>query len=53
MESIRTYLEMAVREGAADLFLIAGKAISIKINGEIRAVGEERLMPGSSAALVR
>ena len=53
MESIKFYLEQAVRENAADLFVIAGKAICMKVDGEIRPVSEERLMPDTSEALVK
>ena len=53
MESIQLYLEKAVRENAADLFVIAGKAICMKVDGEIRPVSEERLMPDTSEVLVR
>ena len=53
MESIQVYLERAVRENAADLFLIAGKAICMKAEGEIRMLTEDRLMPDTSEALVR
>ncbi len=52
MEQIRTYLELAVNENAADLFLIAGKAISIKRAGEILPVSEKKLMPDESLQLV-
>ena len=41
MESIRTYMEYAVKENAADIFLIAGKAISVKAEGEIRSISED------------
>lgn len=53
MESMKTYLERAVEQNAADLFLIAGRAISMKVDGEIRAIDDERLMPDGSSALVR
>ena len=53
MDSIRQYLEMAVRENAADLFLIAGKAICVKRAGELCPLGENRLMPEDTEALVR
>ena len=52
MESIKYYLEQAVNQNAADMFLIAGKAISMKCEGEIRTIGEDRLMPNDSEALV-
>ena len=53
MEHIQTYLEAAVRDRAADLFLIAGKAISAKKSGAIEPLTEERLMPENSEVLVR
>ena len=53
MESIKYYLEQAVNQNAADLFLIAGKAICMKAEGEIRTLTEDRLMPDGSEALVR
>ena len=53
MESVKKYMEYAVQNNAADLFLIAGKAVSAKMEGEIRAIAEERLMPADSDALVR
>ena len=53
MKSIKEYLEQAVQNNAADLFLIAGKAVSMKRDGEIQAVNDERLMPEDSEVLVR
>ena len=53
MESIQAYLERAVQDSAADLFLVAGKAICMKVDGEIRSITEDRLMPDGSEALVR
>ena len=53
MESIKLYLEQAVQENAADVFVIAGKAVCMKVDGEIRPVSEDRLMPDTSEALVR
>ena len=53
MESVQTYLRQAVEENASDLFLIAGKAISIKKDGGIVPISGERLMPDDSETLVR
>ena len=36
MENIQSYLEQAVQQKAADVFLIAGKPVSMKCEGEIR-----------------
>ena len=53
MESIQTYLKRAVEENASDLFVVAGKAVSMKRDGEIVPVQAERLMPDDSEILVR
>ena len=53
MESIQTYLERAVRENASDLFIIAGKCMSMKREGIIVPVTEERLLPEHTEVLVR
>ncbi len=53
METVRTYLERAVESNASDIFLIAGKAVCMKWDGEIRPVEDERLMPDGSGRLVR
>ena len=52
LESINFYLEQAVQQDAADLFLIAGKAISMKRGGEIRQITEDRLMPDEASVLL-
>ena len=53
MVHILTYLEQAVNENAADLFLIAGKEISIKGTGGMRPLTEGRLSTEESERLVR
>ena len=53
MESIQTYLERAVKEKASDLFIIAGKAMSMKCEGTIVPMTEERLLPEDTDVLVR
>ena len=53
MESIQVYLERAVKENASDLFIIAGKAMSMKREGAIVPVTEERLLPEHTEVLVR
>ena len=53
MESSRTYLEMAAKEHAADIFLIAGRAVSFKRGDSLVPISEERLMPEGSAVLIR
>jgi len=53
MDSVQTYLKQAVEENASDLFIVAGKAVSIKKDGEIVPINDERLMPDDSEVLVR
>ncbi len=53
MKSVKTYLKQAVESNASDIFLIAGKAVSMKRDGAIVPIDDERLMPGSSEKLVR
>ncbi len=53
MESVQTYLKGAVEENASDLFVVAGRAVSIKRDGELVSIQGDRLMPDDSEALVR
>ena len=53
MESVQTYLKWAVEENASDLFVVAGRAVSIKRDGELVSIQGDRLMPDDSEALVR
>ena len=53
MESVLTYLTKAVEEKASDLFIIAGKAVSVKKDGEIVSISDDRVMPEDSEVLVR
>lgn len=53
MESVLTFLKQAVAENASDLFVVAGKAVSIKKEGKIVSLQAERLMPDDSETLVR
>ena len=53
MESVLTYLKRAVEDNASDLFVVAGKAVSMKRDGELVPIQDGRLMPEDSEALVR
>lgn len=53
MENIQVYLQQAVAEDASDLFIIAGKAVSLKKEGEILPAAASRLMPEDAEKLVR
>lgn len=52
MATIVPYLERAVREGASDLFVVAGGVISCKKNGHLSPMGEEKLTPDMTQELI-
>ncbi|MDO4542422.1 MAG: type IV pili twitching motility protein PilT, partial [Bacillota bacterium] len=45
-------LKKAVAMNASDVFIIAGKAISYKVNNQIRQEDDERLSPGDTQELI-
>ena len=53
MESVQSILKQAAEEQASDLFIIAGKGISMKKEGVILPVQDNRLMPEDAEQLVR
>lgn len=53
MEGIQIYLKRAVEENSSDLFVSAGKAVSVKKGDEIVPLCEETLTPDRAAALVQ
>lgn len=48
---LKKYLEDAVKDRAADIFIIAGKAISYTSNGQIISVGEKLLPPDTETLI--
>ncbi len=46
-------LEKAVREGASDLFIVAGLSIAWRVGGKIRNLGSAKLMPEQTAEYIR
>lgn len=52
MESIRTYLQQVVDEKASDLFVIAGKELSMKQDGRIEPIRPDRITQEQSKQLV-
>ena len=47
------YLTEAAHSGASDLFLVTGAPVSIKHEGVLRPLEEERIMPSRSEALIK
>ena len=52
MATIVPYLERAVKEGASDLFVVAGGVISCKKNGHLSPMSEEKLTPDMTQELI-
>ena len=46
------YLKRAVEDRASDVFIIAGGPISMKVDGRIKAVSDERLLPPKTKKLI-
>ncbi|MBQ5357612.1 MAG: type IV pili twitching motility protein PilT, partial [Oscillospiraceae bacterium] len=52
MANLSYYLEKAVSDGASDLFIVAGGPVSEKLDGRLKQISEERLLPGDTKALI-
>lgn len=52
MAQLMEYLKQAVSEGASDLFVVAGGVVSIKVEGHLRQIGTERMLPDDTEALI-
>ena len=50
--TIQEFLEMTTKEGASDLFIVAGRPLSYKKDGKVLQVDEERVMPDHCQELV-
>lgn len=51
--SIRDILESAVKEGASDVFIVAGLPVTWRANGKIYHMDGEKLMPGQTESYVK
>ena len=49
----RAMLEQAVAENASDIFLVAGRPLSLRKNGALSLENEERLLPDDTAAFLK
>ena len=52
MISIKDYLTAAVQEGASDLFIVPGAKVSVKADGKLLPIGEEKVMPSLGDELI-
>lgn len=47
------FLTATTKEGASDLFVVAGRPLSYKKNGKLIQAEEERMMPDQCEAFIR
>jgi twitching motility protein PilT len=52
MMDVISILKQAIEKNGSDLFIVPGSQISIKINGEILPLDDEKIMPEHSLALL-
>ena len=52
MTILMDYQTRAVQEGASDLFIVPGAPVSIKREGQITHIGEEKVMPSLGEQLI-
>ena len=52
MAALMDYLTRAVQEGASDLFIVPGGAVSMKLDGQLVAIDPEKIMPSQGEALI-
>lgn len=52
MATLMDYLTRAAQEGASDLFLVPGAPVSVKLDGQLRALEEEKIMPSRGETLI-
>ena len=50
--TLMDYLTWAAREGASDLFIVPGAPVSVKVEGRLTPIGEDKLMPDLSGKLI-
>lgn len=52
MTDLMTYLEKAVSLKASDIFIVAGVPVTAKVDGKQQPIGEERMLPPATLALI-
>lgn len=53
MEKVKEIMKNAIDRQASDIFIVAGRALTCKINGEMVTIGEERMMPDETSEVIR
>jgi len=52
MQEMTTYLQQAVADHASDLFIVAGGPVSEKLDGHLKAIGGQKLLPPDTERLL-
>ena len=52
MDTLMDYLTRASQDGASDLFIVPGAPVSIKLDGQLTPIGEEKVMPSLGESLI-
>lgn len=53
MEKLMDYLTRVACDGASDLFIVPGGAVSMKLDGQLTPIGVEKIMPTQGESLIR
>jgi len=53
MAVLMDYLTQAAQMGASDLFIVSGGVVSIKVDGQLIPLGEEKILPPQGKALIQ
>ena len=51
--NIEEFLTLAAKEEASDLFIVAGLPLTMKVNGVMRRINEEKMMPQDTEKIIR
>ena len=52
MAALMEYLNRAVKDGASDLFIVAGGPVSEKLDGQICPISPEKVFPPQTQELI-
>ena len=52
IEKVRQIMKNAIDRQASDIFIVAGRALTCKINGEMVTVGEQMMMPDETSEVI-
>ena len=51
--NIEEFLTLAAKEEASDLFIVAGLPLTMKVNGVMHRINEEKMMPQDTEKIIR